>query len=81
VGQALYRALLAELKALGYCMAYGGITQPNEASVALHESVGFSCVGIFRNAGYKLGRWHDVGWWQCALQRPDPPPEPRPFGS
>lgn len=81
VGQSLYRALLARLREQGFCMAYAGITQPNSASVALHESVGFACVGIFRNAGHKLGRWHDVGWWQCDLQRPDPPPEPRPFAA
>lgn len=81
VGQALYRALLAQLRALGYCQAYAGITQPNAASVALHESVGFTPVGIFGNAGYKLGRWHDVGWWQQTLQRLDPPPEPRAFAA
>lgn len=80
VGRALYLELLAQLKGLGYAMAYGGITLPNEGSVGLHEAVGFTRVGVYRNAGYKLGRWHDVGWWQCELQRPDPPPEPRPFG-
>lgn len=80
VGRALYRELLAQLAGLGYCMAYAGITQPNQPSVALHESVGFTRVGIYRNAGHKLGRWHDVGWWQRELQAPDPPPEPRPFG-
>jgi phosphinothricin acetyltransferase len=79
VGRALYAELLRQLTTLGYCQAYAGITLPNDASVALHEAVGFTCVGVFANAGHKLGRWYDVGWWQCALQRPDPPPEPRPF--
>lgn len=77
VGRALYRELLAQLAALGYCQAYAGITLPNPGSEALHESVGFTRVGVFSNAGHKLGRWHDVGYWQCAIQRPDPPPEPR----
>ena len=78
IGKALYLALIERLAAQGYCQAYAGITQPNDASVALHESVGFTRVGIFANAGHKLGRWHDVGYWQRAIQRPDPPPEPRP---
>lgn len=77
IGKALYEALIEQLRTLGYCQAYAGITQPNAASVALHESVGFTRVGIFANAGHKLGRWHDVGYWQRAIQRPDPPPEPR----
>ncbi|MFO1327187.1 MAG: arsinothricin resistance N-acetyltransferase ArsN1 family B [Rubrivivax sp.] len=78
IGKSLYGALFERLAAQGYCQAYAGITQPNAASVALHESVGFTRVGIFANAGHKLGRWHDVGYWQRAIQRPDPPPEPRP---
>lgn len=77
VGKALYAELLHQLKQLGYCQAFAGITQPNLASVALHEAVGFSRVGIYANAGYKLGRWHDVGYWQCALQQPEVPAEPR----
>lgn len=81
VGKALYGELLAQLTALGYCQAYAGITLPNDPSIALHEAVGFERVGIFRNAGHKLGRWYDVGWWQRALQRPDPPPEPRAYGA
>ena len=48
--------------------------------VALHESVGLTPVGLFHNAGFKLGRWHDVGWWECSLASPAPDPAPpRPF--
>ena len=79
LGKRLYARLFDELVALGYCQAFAGITLPNAASVGLHEAVGFERVGVFGNAGHKLGRWHDVGWWQRTLQRPDPPPEPRPF--
>jgi L-amino acid N-acyltransferase YncA len=42
--------------------------------VGLHEAVGFTPVGVYRNVGYKQGAWRDVGWWQLALC--DPPPEP-----
>ena len=77
-GRALYRALLELLRAQGLCIACAGITLPNEASVRLHESLGFLRVGVYRRIGYKLGRWHDVGWWQLPLcpDPPDPPPEP-----
>lgn len=43
---------------------------PNEASVRLHEAAGFRRIGVFRNVGYKLRRWHDVGWWQKTLREP-----------
>ena len=79
VGRALYGALLLELLALGYCRACAGITLPNAASVALHESMGFRPVGVFSAVGHKLGRWHDVGWCQRPLQQPDPPPPLRPY--
>jgi phosphinothricin acetyltransferase len=74
VGRALYATLMERLAALGYVNAFAGITVPNPASVALHESVGFTPVGVFRSVGYKLGAWRDVGWW--ALQLTEPPPEP-----
>ena len=75
-GRALYQRLLAELRDLGYATAYAGITQPNPASVGLHESLGFTAVGVFRAVGYKDG-WRDVGWWQLSLATPELPVEPR----
>ena len=58
------------------------ITLPNEASVALHESLGFVPVGVYRRIGWKAGAWRDVGWWQLELDPGggDPPPEPLPSG-
>jgi phosphinothricin acetyltransferase len=79
VGKRLYTVLLHELATLGYCQAFAGITLPNAGSVALHESMGFTPLGVFRDVGHKLGRWHDVGWWQLTLQRPDPPAPLRAF--
>ena len=79
IGRALYEALFDMLRAQRLLIACAGITLPNDASVALHESFGFAPVGVYRQIGYKSGAWHDVGWWQLALAaRPDagPPPEP-----
>ena len=67
VGKALYIDLLGRLERAGFHAAFAGITMPNEASVALHEAVGFTHVGIYREVGYKFDRWHDVGWWQRVL--------------
>jgi L-amino acid N-acyltransferase YncA len=72
VGRRLYRALLTLLAEQGFRSAYAGITLPNAGSVGLHEAVGFTPVGVYRDAGHKLGRWHDVAWYQRALQ-PDAP--------
>jgi hypothetical protein len=76
VGRGLYRSLFALLVLQGFYHAYAGITLPNPASVGLHESLGFVPVGVYRSVGYKLGAWHDVGWWQLTLQAHVIPPEP-----
>jgi L-amino acid N-acyltransferase YncA len=83
VGRGLYDALLARVRSLGYVNAYAGITLPNDASVGLHEAVGFRRVGVFPAAGFKFGAWHDVGWWWLPLVEPRPgtPPEPRRDGT
>jgi phosphinothricin acetyltransferase len=77
VGRALYTALFRILALQGFYNAYAGIALPNPASVGLHEALGFAPVGVYRKVGYKLGDWHDVGWWQLALQpRTDAPRPP-----
>lgn len=54
---------------------------PNEASVGLHEAVGFVPLGVYRSVGFKLGAWRDVGWWQRVLRVPAEPQELRAFDS
>lgn len=76
VGRALYGSLLTILALQGYHGAYAGITLPNAARVGLHEAVGFAPVGVYRGVGYKLGAWHDVGWWQHVLRPRLAAPEP-----
>ena len=73
VGRALYTSLFACLRLLGYYNAYAGITLPNPASIGIHEALGFTQVGIYRDVGNKFGQWHSVGWWELSLQeRADP---------
>ena len=77
VASSLYTSLLEGLRILGYFNAYAGISLPNPASVNLHERMGFKPVGVFPSVGFKLGRWHDVGFWRLTLQghaaEPSPP--------
>ena len=67
VGRALYARLLPILRQRQFHVAFAGIALPNPASVGLHEAMGFTPVGIYREVGFKFGRWLDVGWWQCLL--------------
>jgi phosphinothricin acetyltransferase len=82
VGRELYEALFELLRAQQLWIACAGITLPNDASVGLHEALGFLPVGVYRKIGWKDGSWHDVGWWQLELGAlPDErPPEPLPPG-
>jgi len=83
IGRLLYASLLPLLRDLGYHRAYAGIALPNDASVRLHESMGFVLVGVYEAVGYKQGTWHDVGWWQFPLQNAGvgagAPQEPTPW--
>lgn len=80
VGRQLHARLFRVLADLGYHQAFAGITLPNAGSVGLHEALGFKPVALYRNVGYKLGRWHDVGYWQLELRAPaGAPGEPRAF--
>jgi len=67
IGKRLYTELLSLLRARGLHVAIGGVALPNEASVALHEELGFERVATFRQVGFKHGRWIDVAYWEILL--------------
>lgn len=67
VGRALYERLFAQLRERGYHRAFAGIALPNAGSMALHRRCGFEPVGIYREVGYKFGKWIDVYWCQKGL--------------
>lgn len=64
IGRALYMSLFSILERQGFYTAYAGITLPNEASIGLHTSLGFTPVGVYRGVGFKLGAWRDVAWFE-----------------
>lgn len=61
------QALIEDLGGRGFAAAFAGITLPNPRSVGLFEALSFEHAGTWRAVGYKLGEWHDVGWWQRRL--------------
>jgi L-amino acid N-acyltransferase YncA len=67
-GRALYTALLAALRGCDVHRVVGCIALPNEASVALHEKLGFKKIGTFDEVGRKFGRWVDVGYWELGFE-------------
>lgn len=85
VGKALYAELLPILRRQRFVNAYAGVGLPNDASVAIHQSIGMARVGVYEKIGWKLGRWVDVAWYAMRLTEPvdngSPPAAPVPFSS
>lgn len=76
VARGLYASLFELVHLQGLYTAYAVIALPNPPSVAFHESIGFERVGVYQNAGFKDGKWHDVGHWERTLQPHKTPPSP-----
>jgi len=64
IGTKLYERLFEELSKMEVHAIIAGIALPNEASIKLHEKFGMEKVAHFREVGFKLGRWIDVGYWE-----------------
>lgn len=67
LGKRLYAHLIDEIRAMSMHSVIGGISLPNDASVRLHEKLGFKKIGQFEQVGHKFDRWIDVGYWQLLL--------------
>lgn len=66
-GTKLYKALISILQETPIHVLIAGIAQPNAASVALHEKIGFKKVGEFEEVGLKFGRRVNMGYWQLLI--------------
>ena len=67
VGRLLYDRLLRNLDGIGLHGAYAAIALPNDASVRLHEALGFRKVGTFEEVGWKFDRFWSVAWYERRL--------------
>ena len=44
-----------------------GVDAGNEASLRMHERLGFERTGVLREVGTKFGRWLDLAFLQLVL--------------
>jgi phosphinothricin acetyltransferase len=68
IGSLLYGALFQAIVKEDINRILGGITLPNDASVALHRRFGFRQVGVFTGTGHKFGQYWDVVWFERPLR-------------
>ncbi|MGZ5503712.1 MAG: N-acetyltransferase family protein [Chthoniobacterales bacterium] len=68
IGRALLSELIDRARAIGHHVLIAGCCTESTASIALHESLGFTRVGTFREIGRKFDRWLDVVYLQLILE-------------
>lgn len=67
IGTQLYTHLIEELRRMNMHAVIGGISLPNDASIKLHENLGFTKIGQFKEVGWKFDKWIDVGYWELVF--------------
>ena len=67
IASGLYTSLIEILKKQGITNLLAGIALPNPGSIALHKKFGFRKIAEYTAVGFKLGKWHNVGWWELNL--------------
>ena len=67
IGSSLYKQLIDALSNTNCHSLIAGVALPNEASIALHEKLGFEKIGHFKEVGWKFDHWIDVGYWELLL--------------
>lgn len=73
VGRRLLGEIIEAAKSQHYHMMIGGIDADNVASIALHQSLGFTHCASIKQAGFKFGRWLDLEFYQLLLPTPHEP--------
>jgi L-amino acid N-acyltransferase YncA len=77
VGTSIGMKITQALLRMGVVTLFGGTTLPNPAGEGIYLKSGFEQSGVWRTAGFKQGKWHDVGWYQRSIR--DAEGEPPPF--
>ncbi len=73
LGRTLLQAIVDAAQQREVHTLIGGIDAANDASIALHRSMGFEHAGTIRQAGFKFGRWLDLAFYQRILSTPSQP--------
>lgn len=64
IGHTLLANLIAKLEASNVHRAYAIITLPNDASIHLHEKLGYEQLMVLSEVGHKFGRYWDTCWME-----------------
>jgi phosphinothricin acetyltransferase len=68
IGKVLLQALIEVATTRGFRLMIAVIGDSNQAaSIGIHKALGFQDAGVFRNVGYKFGRWLDTVHMQLPL--------------
>jgi L-amino acid N-acyltransferase len=70
LGSQLLKHLVDTATKQSYHLMVGGIDAENQASIRLHERLGFNHAGTVTQAGFKFGRWLDLAFYQLILPTP-----------
>jgi L-amino acid N-acyltransferase YncA len=75
IGRLLLLPLIEAAKEKDMHAVIASIDAANDASLRLHQSLGFQEVAHFREVGYKFGRWLDLKFLELVLDTPANPRE------
>ncbi|WP_346428992.1 N-acetyltransferase family protein [Paracoccus sp. pheM1] len=73
IGRALMLVLIERACALGKHVMVAGIEAGNDASIRLHEKLGFEQTGNLKQVGAKFGKWLDLAFLQLTLDQREAP--------
>jgi L-amino acid N-acyltransferase len=73
LGKQLMQGLIEAARSQSYHVMVGGIDVTNSASIAMHESLGFTHCETIRHAAFKFGRWLDLAFYQLLMDTPMEP--------
>ena len=67
IGKMLMQALISEARQTDIHVMVAGIEAGNEASIKLHEKLGFKDAGRLSEVGTKFGKWLDLAFLQLTF--------------
>ncbi len=70
IGSLILQALIEAAQEMGKHVMIGGVDASNEASLSMHQALGFEQVAHFKQVGYKFDRWLDLVFFQRNLESP-----------
>ncbi|GHC37697.1 N-acetyltransferase [Alcaligenes pakistanensis] len=73
LGKILMSELITRARQAQVHVLVGCVDASNQGSIHLHQSLGFTHGGTFKEVGFKFGRWLDAAFYLLTLDTPDAP--------